>query len=239
MTIHKFFNVHLIDETHAKITFNRQKLVFFDSTHIILNSIRQLWNITMDVPQVDKMDITIHENTSPIYDPIIKFQITQIPQSLDQYGKNVMIDYTGPGWLNINGFNIARLGMDERINMEYDISKWTRVVGPCPYIDEHDVLYVETYYVSASNVIQRVLDRISAFIDRWIKDRTLEYGVDEDDKSCQIALVNALIFFLNDGCDIIMGHKTGHMFLDPIDIILERGTDEHLVARWKDVSMIE
>ncbi len=235
MTIYKFFDVQMIDDTHATIKFNNRGIVFFDAEHMILNSIRQLWNITVNVPQIDKMDIVIHENTSPIYDPIIKFQITQLPQSLDQYEKTHVIDYEGPGWLNIRGFNIARLGVNERIKMEYTVSKWTTVIGPCPYIDEMDVLHVETYYIGVLDVIKNIVERIEIFIEKWVKGRILEYGVCEDDKSCQLALVNALIFFMNNGHDVIMGHKTGHMFLDPIEIVVERGVDENVTNRWMSV----
>jgi hypothetical protein len=226
----RFFDISIVNETSATVKFNHNKVKFFDSPHLILNSIRQLWNITMNVPQIDKSDIIIHENTSTIYDPIIKFQLTMIPQMAGPSSAD-MVDYTGPGWLNIMGFNIARLGCNERIKVEYRASKMTTVVGPCPYIDENDTLYVSTYHVSAYALLCDIFRRIELFIDKWVTTRELDYGLCEDDKSCQISLVNAMIFFLNDGCDIIMGHKTGHMFLDPIEVVIERGADD-VRKRW-------
>lgn len=237
-TIGRFFEITIINQQYATIKFKPNKVKFFDAHHLMLNSIRQLWNITMHVPQIIKEDIVVHENTSTIADPIIKFQLTQIPQ-IPQNPQPIetpietraVADFTGPGWLNIMGFNIARLGGSERIKLEYKASQWTTVVGPCPYIDENDILHVSTYHVSANDLIHNILGRIEQFIDKWITTRALGYGLCEDDKSCQISLVNALIFFLNDGCDIVMGHKTGHMFLDPIEIVMERGAGD-VGKRW-------
>ena len=229
--MHKWYTFNTIDKNNASVSTDTRKL-FFNSSTLFLNAIRQLWNNTIDIPQFkDEIDIEI--NTTHVYNPVIRYQISQIPLPLN--ADIASIDQTGPGWCKLCEYNILYLNEGERLKLTAKptmIPSTSMVVGPCPYIDQCDRLVVSTYQLHVELVFNAVMNRMIEAVNKWALDMTFSHHKLSE---VNFALANAIVFFMSDGKKIVVGCRMGHMFLDPIELVVERGTREDMVARLGDV----
>jgi len=178
------------------------------------------------------LDVDILKNTSRVYNPVIKFQLGQIPlneegELTDEVHGGRVVSAVGPGWFQVDGYHLMYLA-DSSAAVEAMIRPALSdppycVVGPCPHINSQDQLVVSTYCVSAMKVLGAVLDRIWREVGAWVADRSIRPSH---------AVAEAAAFLLSDGRKVVVGHRVGHMFLDPIEMVVERGEVGDLNARW-------